>query len=177
MIGRTEFVLTNHCAKFNAGANQKRDDARWPIITALAQHGEDVEDHNIPKMIWFGLEPLVVEDPDRAIELAASTRIPLLAQHISRRLTDAEEFDIFQPPLMSQFADLGKPPPVRFVEYHRRSAAAGLQTHLTTSAAEIQKRTLLKRRPKHVENGLLEHRRGQAHRALAGAEGDGSTLE
>jgi putative membrane-bound dehydrogenase-like protein len=69
-------------------------DARWPIITALAQHGEDVEDHNIPKMIWFGLEPLVVEDPDRAIELAASTRIPLLAQHISRRLTDAEEFDI-----------------------------------------------------------------------------------
>ncbi len=68
-------------------------EARWPIVEQLAQHAEDAEDHNIPKMIWFGLEPLVVDDSERATELAAKTQIPLLARNISRRLADADDLD------------------------------------------------------------------------------------
>ncbi len=69
------------------------DPSKWPIIESLAQHEEDVDDHNIPKMIWFGLEPLVVKNPDRALRLASSSKISMLARHIARRLADAEDFE------------------------------------------------------------------------------------
>ncbi len=68
-------------------------DAKWSIIEALAQHDEDSEDHNLPKMIWFGLEPLVVENMDRSLDLAESAKIPMLTRHMARRLADAERFD------------------------------------------------------------------------------------
>jgi putative membrane-bound dehydrogenase-like protein len=65
------------------------EDAAWRIVEQLAVHGEDANDHNLPKMLWFGLEPLVKNNPNRAIILATNARIPLLAQYISRRLVDA----------------------------------------------------------------------------------------
>jgi putative membrane-bound dehydrogenase-like protein len=69
------------------------DDAKWSIVEALAQHDEDSVDHNLPKMIWFGLEPLVPENIDRGLALAESAKIPLLTRHVARRLADAEQFD------------------------------------------------------------------------------------
>ena len=33
---------------------------------------EDADDHNLPKMIWLGVEPLVAQDPARALERASS---------------------------------------------------------------------------------------------------------
>ena len=30
---------------------------RWPILGNLAQHREDVDDHNIPRMLWFTFGP------------------------------------------------------------------------------------------------------------------------
>nr|WP_266369438.1 PVC-type heme-binding CxxCH protein [Tellurirhabdus rosea] len=62
----------------------------WPIAEALARHGEDTEDHNLPKMLWFGLEPLVKAAPDRALALAAESNIPMIARYIARRLVDAD---------------------------------------------------------------------------------------
>ena len=50
----------------------------------------DASDHNIPKMIWFGLEPLVVKDPDGALKLAVDSNIPLITEFIVRRLVDAD---------------------------------------------------------------------------------------
>ncbi len=73
-----------------AAALQRMESAkRWPILAALAQHGEDAEDHNLPKMLWFALEPLVVESPQQAIELALASKIWMLGRHTARRLTDA----------------------------------------------------------------------------------------
>lgn len=66
-------------------------DARWNLAEGLMAHGEDADDHNIPKMIWFGMEPMVAEDPGRALALATDTRIPLLAQYVARRAVDADE--------------------------------------------------------------------------------------
>lgn len=77
-----------------ASALQRMDtDARWPIAEALVAHGEDANDHNLPKMIWFGIEPLVLANPNRALALAARSRIPLVTQFIARRLVDADQVE------------------------------------------------------------------------------------
>ena len=61
-------------------------DQRWPIAEALVQHAEDADDPNLPTMIWLGIEPLVNADRARFLQLAARSKIPVLRQHIARRL-------------------------------------------------------------------------------------------
>ena len=56
-------------------------------------HAEDADDHNLPKMTWLGVEPLVGENPEVALEYASRSRIPLLAQFIARRAVDANALD------------------------------------------------------------------------------------
>ncbi len=65
--------------------------SRWGIATALAARAEDVNDHNLPLMVWYGTEPLVADDSQRAIELALQTRIPLLRSYILRRASATNE--------------------------------------------------------------------------------------
>ena len=55
------------------------------IASALSGRGEDAEDHNLPLMLWYGVEPLVGENPQQAIELAHATQIPQLRRFIIRR--------------------------------------------------------------------------------------------
>ena len=66
-------------------------EARWPIATALAAHGEDANDKQQPLMIWYGIEPAVMAHPDKAIELVLSSKIPTVRRLITRRL--AEEIE------------------------------------------------------------------------------------
>ncbi|MEZ6127706.1 MAG: DUF6807 family protein [Planctomycetaceae bacterium] len=65
----------------------------WAIAQQLVQYASDANDHNIPKMIWFGLEPLVPKQPDRALQLAQLSQLPLVTRHIARRLADAEQYE------------------------------------------------------------------------------------
>jgi len=58
---------------------------RWPIAEALAAHSEDADDHNLPLMYWYGIEPLVASNPSRAMAMASSIRIPTLRRFIIRR--------------------------------------------------------------------------------------------
>ena len=64
---------------------------RWGIASALAMHGEDADDHNLPLMVWYGVEPLVAENPQQAIELALKTEIPTLRRFIFRRAAAQNE--------------------------------------------------------------------------------------
>jgi putative membrane-bound dehydrogenase-like protein len=64
---------------------------REPVAAALMKHGEDAADQNIPLMIWYGVEPLVAVDSNKAIHLAAQSQIPIVRQYIVRRL--AEDID------------------------------------------------------------------------------------
>ena len=63
-------------------------------------HGEDSDDHNLPKMIWFALEPLVPGDVGRSLRLAADSKIELVTRHVARRLADAEQYE----PLLAAIA-------------------------------------------------------------------------
>ncbi|MBX3439531.1 MAG: PmoA family protein, partial [Planctomycetaceae bacterium] len=65
----------------------------WTIAERLSLVAEDAEDHNIPKMIWFGLGGEVPRDSDRALRLASSARMPLLSRQIARRLVDDNQLD------------------------------------------------------------------------------------
>ena len=54
----------------------------WDVGAALAAHGEDATDRFLPKMIWFGLAPVVTQDLPRALALAEKTSLPSLADSI-----------------------------------------------------------------------------------------------
>jgi putative heme-binding domain-containing protein len=60
-------------------------ESRWELAAALMEHGEDAGDHNLPLMIWYGIEPLVTEKPQLAMSIALATKIPLLTRYIVRR--------------------------------------------------------------------------------------------
>jgi len=64
---------------------------RWGIATALAMHGEDANDHNLPLLLWYGIEPLVTDNPTQAIELALTTQIPTVRRFIFRRAAATNE--------------------------------------------------------------------------------------
>ncbi|MBL9213316.1 MAG: PmoA family protein [Opitutaceae bacterium] len=68
-------------------------DQRWAVAQGLSRRGEDADDHNVPKLVWFGVEPLVAADPARALDLAVRAEIPLLTQFIARRATAAKQLE------------------------------------------------------------------------------------
>jgi putative heme-binding domain-containing protein len=91
---------------------------RWRISEGLISKAKDIDDHNIPKMIWYGMEDLVRQNPGRAITLAASGKIPLIAEFTSRRLVDANALDRL-------VAEVGKQP--LQVEAMMKGLLAGLE--------------------------------------------------
>jgi putative membrane-bound dehydrogenase-like protein len=58
---------------------------RWAILEGLVGHAEDADDHNLPLMYWYAIEPLVAEDAARALQLAAKSKIPKIREFIARR--------------------------------------------------------------------------------------------
>jgi len=58
---------------------------RWQLAEGLVAHADSSGDRNVPLMIWYGISPLVPQDPQRAMDLAAQTRIPQVRQFIFRR--------------------------------------------------------------------------------------------
>lgn len=63
---------------------------RWEVLEALAAHAEDAQDHNLPLMVWWGLEPIVKSDAARAAKLIASSKLPTVSRFIPRRLASAD---------------------------------------------------------------------------------------
>lgn len=60
---------------------------RWTVAEELVSHAKDTADRALPLMIWYGIEPAVPTDPQRAVALAERSKIPLVRRHIVRRLT------------------------------------------------------------------------------------------
>src|SRR5690606_2853559 len=75
-----------------AAALQRVDtEDKWAIAIALIKNSEDANDHNIPKMAWHSIEPLVLENPSTFLALAAMSRTPMNTQFIARRAVDEDE--------------------------------------------------------------------------------------
>ena len=63
------------CA-YLASALQRLDPpVRWSVAGELLTHAEDAADENLPKIIWFGIEPLVAANPAIALDRAGNGRI------------------------------------------------------------------------------------------------------
>ncbi|WP_437193226.1 PVC-type heme-binding CxxCH protein [Planctomicrobium sp. SH527] len=62
--------------------------SRWQIIQQLLTHQEDANDHNLPLMIWYAMEPLAEVDPQRALALGmqAGDTFPRLREFMIRRI-------------------------------------------------------------------------------------------
>jgi hypothetical protein len=70
-----------------ASALQRLEPAkRWDILKGLVSHAEDAEDHNLPCMYWYALEPLVAVDKVKALTLASTGRVPMLREFVARRM-------------------------------------------------------------------------------------------
>src|SRR5690606_10145635 len=75
-----------------AAALQRIDtEDKWAIAIELIKNSEDENDHNIPMMVWYGIEPLVLENPSKFLALAAISSIPMVTQFIARRAVDQDE--------------------------------------------------------------------------------------
>lgn len=66
---------------------------RWAIAQGLVTHAEDVADHNLPKVIWFGIEPLVPTDLSKAMAFAAESTLPQITQWITRRAVATKQLE------------------------------------------------------------------------------------
>jgi hypothetical protein len=65
-------------------------DERWPILAKLAQHAEDRDDNNIPRMLWYALEPMVPAHPEQALDVAVNGKMPKLQQLTARRMVSGD---------------------------------------------------------------------------------------
>jgi putative membrane-bound dehydrogenase-like protein len=61
---------------------------RWQVAQILVDRSVHPDDRNLALMIWYAIEPLIAEDPKRALKLAADSKIPLIRQYIARRVVD-----------------------------------------------------------------------------------------
>lgn len=66
-------------------------DKRWDIAEALLSRSEDINDQNLPLVLWYGIEPLVLSNPGKAIALAKGSKIEKVARFIARRAASSNE--------------------------------------------------------------------------------------
>ena len=74
-----------------ASAMQKCGEAgeRVSLAVAISQHKTFASDPTLPLMVWYGVEPVVINSPEVAIILADETKFPKLRQFIARRLVSS----------------------------------------------------------------------------------------
>ncbi len=63
---------------------------RWGIVAQLIQQADDAADPFLPLMVWYGLEPLIPEDPERALNFLHTTKIDKLRPFMARRAASGE---------------------------------------------------------------------------------------
>ncbi len=64
--------------------------ARSAIAAPLLTHAADAADHNIPQMLWYGIEALGDSEPAALVNLATIARIPMVRRCIARRLMESK---------------------------------------------------------------------------------------
>jgi putative membrane-bound dehydrogenase-like protein len=78
-------------------------DQRVLLAEPLLARAEDVDDHNLPLMLWYGIRPVADTDPDRLVDLAANIQPGVTRRLVARRL--AEEIET-RPDLVNRLLHL-----------------------------------------------------------------------
>ena len=60
---------------------------RFEIAKALIAQKEDADDHNIPLLLWYGIEPLVAADAKAGVALANASKMDQITAYIYRRMS------------------------------------------------------------------------------------------
>lgn len=63
-------------------------DLRPELAAALAGHEEYAADHNLPKLLWYGLAPLKKDRGAELVGIAAAGKLPLTREWITRSLAE-----------------------------------------------------------------------------------------
>ena len=59
---------------------------RWKILEILSGKEEDIEDHNLPLMLWYAAEPLAELNMEKLIGIAESTKMPQFLKFTIQRI-------------------------------------------------------------------------------------------
>lgn len=59
---------------------------RWDLADKLCAKEAFASDAVYPLMVWYGIEPAVTAQPERAVALAQSSQLPMIRSFIARRL-------------------------------------------------------------------------------------------
>ena len=62
---------------------------RLPLVQGLASHQVSSHDHNIPLLVWYGMEPLLSVAPSEVLELASRSGWPQLYRFAIRRTAES----------------------------------------------------------------------------------------
>ncbi|MCW5559054.1 MAG: dehydrogenase, partial [Verrucomicrobiae bacterium] len=63
-------------------------DARQRLADVLVRDRENVADHNLGFLIWYGIEDLVAARPEAAVDLALVSQYPLIRKNVARWLAE-----------------------------------------------------------------------------------------
>ncbi len=83
---------------------------RRAIAEGLCSHSEFAGDRELPLVIWYGIEPAVTNDRQRALRLIAASQIPLLRRYVARRLTEDIETEPGAVNALVELAERTDPP-------------------------------------------------------------------
>ncbi|RYD34661.1 MAG: c-type cytochrome [Verrucomicrobiaceae bacterium] len=82
-------------------------EARAALAAPLLTRAQDAGDHNLPQMLWYGIEPLGGSDPKALAVLGRSTELPLVRRCIARRLMENSDGQQSMTLLLSQAGAAG----------------------------------------------------------------------
>ena len=68
--------------------------AKWKLASELVARVKDQNDQNIPYMIWYGIEPIIIENHQKALTLVAKSKLSTINQFVTRRLVDGGKIDL-----------------------------------------------------------------------------------
>jgi putative membrane-bound dehydrogenase-like protein len=73
-----------------SAAMRTSPDSRTLLLSYLNAHEEDKDDHNLPLMLWYAMEPLAENDPAAALALATRSVHPIHPEYMARRIVLSE---------------------------------------------------------------------------------------
>ena len=76
---------------------------RWELARVLSAHAELANDPTFPLLVWYGIQPSVAGEVERAMELAEASALPKVRRFITRQL--AENWDQ-NAALMDRFSEM-----------------------------------------------------------------------